>query len=170
MTGQLSLRIACPRLAGTVGYARTKKPLAEANDSHAEKRRPEACQAEKLTDEITKTGSPEQTCPRNFDEMAHRIEECERLHPCGHGVDGGHKSRQQRCSTCDGSGEGGPFQCWNCGGTGSALNEFPFEVEYPPGIQDFYSISIPLDRYGISGLCPILLFRISGEGDFEECF
>ncbi len=75
---------------------------------------------------------------------------------------------QHPCATCNGSGEAGPFQCWNCGGTGSALNEFSLEVEYPPGIQDCYRIAIPLDRYGISGLCPVLLFRISGEGDFED--
>ncbi len=77
---------------------------------------------------------------------------------------------QHPCSTCDGSGEVGPFQCWNCGGTGSALNEFSLEVEYPPGIQDFYRIGIPLDRYGISALCPVVLFRISAEGDFEGHF
>ena len=77
---------------------------------------------------------------------------------------------QHPCSTCSGSGDVGPFQCWNCGGSGSALNEFSLEVEYPPGIQDLYRIAIPLDKYGISGLCPILLFRISGEGDFEDYF
>ncbi len=75
---------------------------------------------------------------------------------------------QQRCSTCEGSGEVGPFQCWNCFGSGFALNEFALEVDYPPGIQDFYRIALPLDRYGIPDLCPVLLFRISGEGDFEE--
>lgn len=77
---------------------------------------------------------------------------------------------QHPCSTCNGSGDVGPFQCWNCGGSGSALNEFSLEVEYPPGIQDLYRIAVPLDKYGISGLCPILLFRISGEGDFEDYF
>jgi molecular chaperone DnaJ len=75
---------------------------------------------------------------------------------------------QHPCSTCNGSGEVGPFQCWKCSGTGSALNEFSLKVEYPPGIQDFYRIAIPLDRYGIRDLCPVLLFRISGEGDFED--
>ncbi len=75
---------------------------------------------------------------------------------------------QHPCSTCNGSGEVGPFQCWNCGGTGSTLNGFSLELEYPPGIQDFYRIAIPLDRYGISRLCPVLVSRISGEGDFEN--
>jgi molecular chaperone DnaJ len=74
------------------------------------------------------------------------------------------------CTTCNGSGEAGPFLCWNCGGTGSAIDAFSLEVEYPPGIQDFYRIAMPLDRYGIPDLCPVLLFRISGEGDFEDSF
>jgi molecular chaperone DnaJ len=74
------------------------------------------------------------------------------------------------CSTCGGSGDVGPFQCWNCSGSGYALNDFSFEVEYPPGIQDFYRIALPLDRYGIPDLCPVLVFRISGEGDFEDPF
>ena len=30
---------------------------------------------------------------------------------------------QHPCATCNSTGEVGPFQCWNCGGTGSALNE-----------------------------------------------
>jgi molecular chaperone DnaJ len=77
---------------------------------------------------------------------------------------------QRPCSTCNGSGDVGPFQCWNCGGTGSALNEFSIEVEYPPGIQDFYRIAMPLYRYGISDLCPVFFFRISSEGDFEDPF
>jgi len=39
----------------------------------------------------------------------------------------------------------------------------------PPrsGIQDFYHIAMPLNQYGIPDLCPVLLFRISGEGDIE---
>jgi molecular chaperone DnaJ len=77
---------------------------------------------------------------------------------------------QHLCTTCNASGDVGPFQCWNCGGSGFALNEFSLEVEYPPGIRDFYRIAMPLDQYGIPDLCPVLLFRISGEGDFEDPF
>jgi molecular chaperone DnaJ len=77
---------------------------------------------------------------------------------------------QHSCSTCSGSGDVGPFQCWNCGGTGSALEEFSLEVDYPPGIQDLYRIALPLDRYGIRDLCPVLLFRISSAGDLEDPF
>jgi len=77
---------------------------------------------------------------------------------------------QHPCSTCNGSCDVGSFQCWQCSGTGSAQNEFSLEVEYPPGVQGLYQVAIPLDRYGIPDLCPILLFRISGEGDFEHTF
>ncbi len=77
---------------------------------------------------------------------------------------------QHPCAICDGSGEVGPFHCWNCSGSGSALNEFVLEAEYPPGIQDLYRIAVPLHRYGILDLCPVLVFRISGEGDFEDLF
>ena len=77
---------------------------------------------------------------------------------------------QHPCSTCNGSGDVGPFQCWNCSGTGSAMNDFVVEVEYPPGIQDYYRVAMPLDKYGIFDLCPVLLFRISGESDFEDTF
>ena len=81
-----------------------------------------------------------------------------------------HMPLKHPCSTCKGTGDVGPFQCWNCGGSGFALNEFFLEVEYPPGIQDFYQIAMPLNQYGIPDLCPVLLFRISGEGDFEDLF
>lgn len=77
---------------------------------------------------------------------------------------------QHSCPACDGLGDVGPFQCWRCNGTGAAVNEFSLQVEYPPGIQDFYRIAIPLDRYGIPDVCPVLLFRISSEGDFEDLF
>jgi molecular chaperone DnaJ len=77
---------------------------------------------------------------------------------------------QLPCSICNGSGDVGPFQCWNCGGTGSALEEVSLEAEYPPGIHNFYRVAMPVGRYGIPGLCPVLLFRISGEGDFDDPF
>jgi hypothetical protein len=49
-------------------------------------------------------------------------------------------------------------------------DEFSLEIEYPPGIQDYYQVAIPLDRYGVPDVCPVLLFRISGESDFEDLF
>jgi hypothetical protein len=72
------------------------------------------------------------------------------------------------CSTCDGYGYIGSFQCWNCGGDGVSVNEFPLQVEFPPGIQDFYQVAIPLDRLGIRDVCPVLRFRISHKSDFED--
>ena len=72
------------------------------------------------------------------------------------------------CPTCGGFGDLGFYQCWRCSGTGASLDEFPLQVEYPPGIQDSYQVAIPLDRFGIPDVCPILLFRIDSEGDFED--
>lgn len=72
------------------------------------------------------------------------------------------------CPTCGGEGAMNFFECWRCAGIGIRREEFPIQVEYPPGIQDFYQIAIPLDRYGIHDICPVLLFRISSPGDFEH--
>ena len=77
---------------------------------------------------------------------------------------------QRPCTTCYGRGEAGPFRCWRCEGTGVVQDEFSLEIEYPPGIQDYYQVAIPLDRYGVPDVCPVLLFRISGESDFEDLF
>jgi DnaJ-class molecular chaperone len=75
---------------------------------------------------------------------------------------------EAECPRCGGFGETGFFQCWICGGAGTSLSEFPLEVEYPPGIQDHYQVAIPLARFGLPDLCPVLLFRISTEADFES--
>lgn len=77
---------------------------------------------------------------------------------------------QHPCSVCDGLGDSGHTQCLGCDGSGWISKDFALQVEYPPGIRDFYEIAIPLDRYGIPDVCPIVLFRISGEGDFEDTF
>jgi len=77
---------------------------------------------------------------------------------------------QRPCETCDGLGNIGPFYCWRCNGTGSFRRELSLQVEYPPGIQDSYQIAIPLERYGIADICPVLIFRIGAEGDFEDRF
>ncbi len=72
------------------------------------------------------------------------------------------------CPKCGGCGETGFLQCRLCGGTGTSLGEFPLDVEYPPGIQDHDQVAIPLARFGLPDLCPVLLFRISTEADFES--
>ncbi len=72
------------------------------------------------------------------------------------------------CSTCGGRGDTGLWPCWQCGGSGVIREELPIEVEYPPGIRDVYRMAIPMDRFGLHDICPILLFRISHEGDFED--
>jgi hypothetical protein len=72
------------------------------------------------------------------------------------------------CPAFGGLGDPGFLQCWHCSGTDASMDEFPLQVEYPPGIRDFYQVAIPLARFGIPDVCPILLFRISNEGDFED--
>jgi molecular chaperone DnaJ len=72
------------------------------------------------------------------------------------------------CSTCGGFGETGFWYCPECNGSGVIRAEFPLEVEYPPGIRDFCQIALPLDRFGVHDICPILPFRISPEGDFGD--
>jgi DnaJ-class molecular chaperone len=75
---------------------------------------------------------------------------------------------QRPCEICDGIGSIGAFYCWRCNGAGSFRRDLSFQVEYPPGIRDAYQIAIPLEKYGIDDICPVLIFRISAEGDFED--
>ncbi len=72
------------------------------------------------------------------------------------------------CPTCRGHGALNFWECWRCNGTAAVREELPLEIEYPPGIQDHYQVGVPLDRFGIHDICPILLFRISPRGDLEE--
>ena len=69
------------------------------------------------------------------------------------------------CPTCDGSGASGFWECRQCVGSGVCQVEFPLEVQYPPGIRDYYQIAVPLDYLGIDDVCAVLLFRISREGE-----
>lgn len=72
------------------------------------------------------------------------------------------------CPTCGGSGDAIFWQCRRCNGSGVVRGEFPIEVEYPPGIRDLYKVAIPLDRFGLHEICPILLFRISPKGEIDD--
>ena len=75
---------------------------------------------------------------------------------------------QSACPTCRGLGTLDLFECWRCSGKGSTRYELPLHVEYPAGIRDSYRIAIPLDRYGIHNVCPVLLFRITSSSRIEE--
>jgi|WetSurSiteA1Bulk_404760.scaffolds.fasta_scaffold63937_2 molecular chaperone DnaJ len=72
------------------------------------------------------------------------------------------------CPTCEGSGNTGIWECWDCNGSGAVLQNIPLEVNFPPGMRDGYQVAIPLDRFGLHDLCQILFFRISPEGDFQN--
>jgi molecular chaperone DnaJ len=76
---------------------------------------------------------------------------------------------QRPCEICGGIGDIGPFYCGSCSGTGCFRRDLSLQVEYPPGIRDASQIAIPLERYGINDICPVLIFRVCAEGDFEDC-
>ncbi len=71
------------------------------------------------------------------------------------------------CPRCGGFGETGLLRCRLCAGSGTCVREFPLQVEYPPGVRDRYQVAIPLARFGIPELCPVLMFRVSAVGDLE---
>jgi molecular chaperone DnaJ len=74
---------------------------------------------------------------------------------------------ERLCPECGGAGRLSYFRCRLCGGTGAVREEMPLEVEFPPGIQDRFEIAIPLDRYGIRDVRPVLLFRVGSIAGFE---
>jgi hypothetical protein len=75
---------------------------------------------------------------------------------------------EAQCPTCDGFGNLGFWQCWRCNGTGTLQTQIPLSIEYPAGVKDLYRIAIPLDRFGLRDICPVLLFRISSKSDIED--
>ena len=77
---------------------------------------------------------------------------------------------QHPCPVCNGLGDTGLLGCWRCDGSGIIRNELSLHVEYPPGIRDSYRVAIPLNRYGIQEICPVLLFRIINAAGIEELF
>ncbi len=75
---------------------------------------------------------------------------------------------EAQCPTCYGFGNLGFWQCWRCNGIGTLQTQVPLGIEYPAGIRDLYRVAIPLDRFGLRDICPVLLFRISSKGDIED--
>jgi molecular chaperone DnaJ len=68
---------------------------------------------------------------------------------------------QFKCSTCEGHGGAGPFECWRCNGRGVVAGEYPLLVSFPGGISE-YLVEIPLDRFGIQNFYLKVYFRLSG--------
>jgi len=68
---------------------------------------------------------------------------------------------QFKCSTCEGHGGVGLFECWRCNGRGVVAGEYPLLVSFPGGISE-YLIEIPLDRFGIQNFYLKVYFRLSG--------
>lgn len=55
------------------------------------------------------------------------------------------------CPDCDGRGEAGVYECWNCFGSGMLQAEIPVLLNYPPGISDGHLIELQLSRRGMGG-------------------
>lgn len=72
------------------------------------------------------------------------------------------------CPECGGAGRLNYFLCRFCGGRGTVREELPLEVELPPGIPDRFEVAVPLNRYGIRDVRPVLLFRVGSTGDIED--
>ena len=63
------------------------------------------------------------------------------------------------CANC--GGHGGRYHiCFRCNGLGCKAVEFPVEVRYPPGISDFDTMSVALDRFGMRNLDLFVRFRV----------
>lgn len=65
------------------------------------------------------------------------------------------------CSTCGGRGGVMGLVCWRCGGAGEVAVEHPVWVSYPGGIVQSYSVSIPLNQFGIYNYFMTVNFRVS---------
>lgn len=55
------------------------------------------------------------------------------------------------CPGCRGRGGTVSYECWRCSGTGLIRGSFPVVIAYPPGIRDFHTAWLSLDRYGLPG-------------------
>jgi DnaJ-class molecular chaperone len=66
----------------------------------------------------------------------------------------------QRCPACGGSGIGGFFVCWDCGGSGVFEGQLPLVLELPAGIVDQHVSQIQLDRFGLPNTDLTVIFTI----------
>jgi DnaJ-class molecular chaperone len=69
------------------------------------------------------------------------------------------------CPLCGGSGMVGLWECHRCATSGVIDTEIPLIVSYPGGIQNSYSKSISLNRYGIDNCYLNVNLRVSNEAD-----
>jgi len=69
-----------------------------------------------------------------------------------------------RCSSCNGQGSVGLYECWRCSGQGILHGEYPVIISYPAGIPDNHTVRLSLERYGIRNLYLTVNFRISEMG------
>ncbi len=63
------------------------------------------------------------------------------------------------CPACGGRGSAGSYECWRCEGNGALTDECPVTVSYPAGLQQDYTVRLPLDRFGIENFYLTVRFR-----------
>lgn len=68
---------------------------------------------------------------------------------------------RRRCPACGGSGVGGFFVCWDCGGSGVFEGQLPLVLEFPAGIVDQHVSQIRLDRFGLPNTDLTVIFTIA---------
>lgn len=67
---------------------------------------------------------------------------------------------QMRCPACRGWGGRGFFDCPDCFGSGTVVDEYPLDVAFPGGLADGSTASVPLSRPGMSLRSLVLHFRV----------
>ena len=55
------------------------------------------------------------------------------------------------CLSCRGTGTNGGWRCRRCGGRGAVPEEIELLLRYPAGVPSPYTVTIPLERYGLAG-------------------
>jgi DnaJ-class molecular chaperone len=63
------------------------------------------------------------------------------------------------CPNCRGYGSVGYYECYRCAGQGAISGEVPVSIAFPPGLVQYHSVIIPLERFGIRNLHLTVLFR-----------
>lgn len=65
------------------------------------------------------------------------------------------------CPMCRGRGAVGNFLCPRCGGGGAMVMEHWIDVDYPAGMRDGHTATVPLSHLGIRNLYLTVVFRVS---------
>ena len=64
------------------------------------------------------------------------------------------------CPACRGRGSIGYYDCWQCHGAGTIIDECPVTLTFPSGIKDNQAAEISLEQFGISDFVLKIIFRV----------